>query len=568
MAAQTNDTLTCDVLVIGSGAGGLSAAITARKAGLDVLVIEKEEYFGGTTALSGGFLWVPGNHHAKEFGIADTKEAARTYLKGETGNSYRAEMTEAFLEEGPKMLDFFERETSEVRFLSSPQFPDYHPTAPGGVAGGRSVLAAPFDGTRLGKEFQRLRPPLRTITFVGMMFNSGNEVKHFFNATKSLSSAIYVAKRLTGHMKELLLYRRGTRLTSGNALAARLAKSAFDLGIPIRTRTKALSLITDAGKVTGAVLQTPEGRLTVTTRRGVVMAAGGFPQDPARHAKMFPHGRKGERHVSPAPEGNTGDGLSMLEAVGATIDDTLPNAAAWIPVSRVPLGKGKIGVFPHLIDRYKPGVIAVNRKGKRFVNESNSYHDVGVGMIETSRDEKEIAAWMICDHRALRKYGLGFAKPFPMPTSIYTGSGYLMKGKTLAELAKATGIDAAGLEATVKRYNENAKRGVDPDFHRGENVYNRYLGDPDAPNACIAPLDQGPWYAIRLHLGDLGTYAGIRTDARARVLDGEGQPIAGLYAVGNDMASLMGGNYPGAGITLGPIMTFGYIAGRDLAASA
>lgn len=560
--------LVCDVLVIGSGAGGLSTAITARKHGLDVVVVEKEEHFGGTTAFSGGVLWIPGNPHAAAQGIKDTREAARLYLKTETGNFYREDAIESFLDNGPRMIAFFERET-EVKFVAS-AYPDYHPNLPGGVDIGRSVVAAPFDARRLGQEINRLKPPLKTITFIGMMFNSSNnELKHFFNATRSFTSAVYVAKRLANHMKDLLLYRRGVQVTSGNALAARLAKSALDLGIPIRTGTPAEKLLLENKVVKGAIVRGPEGAQRIEARRGVVLACGGFPHDEARLAGIYPHRRRGGEHVSPTPEGNTGDGIRLAEAAGGQFEARFPDAAAWMPVSKVPLGNGRFGVFPHLVDRYKPGVIAVNRHGRRFTNEANSYHDVGAAMIADSERERETVAWLVCDHATIRKYGLGFAKPAPVPLSLYTRSGYLLKGRTLSELARAAGIDAATLEETVRTYNVGAEQGVDREFQRGSTAFNRYLGDPDhTPNPTVAPLRKGPFYAVKIFMGDLGTFDGLTTDPLGRVLGTGDEPISGLYAVGNDAASIMGGNYPGAGITLGPIMTSGYVTGRHLAGIA
>jgi succinate dehydrogenase/fumarate reductase flavoprotein subunit len=555
----------CDVLVIGSGAGGLSTAITAKKFGRNVLVIEKEEHFGGTTAYSGGVLWVPGNPHAERSGITDTREAARTFLKNETRNFYQDEAVEVFLENGPQMLEFFERET-EVKFLPT-AYPDYHPDVEGGVEIGRSVVAAPYDARALGREIQRLKPPLRTITFIGMMFNSSNnELKHFFKATRSLTSALYVAKRLGSHLKDLALYRRGVQVTSGNALIARLAKSAFDLGIPIRTKTAAHELWIENGAVKGALVRDENGDARIAARYGVVLACGGFPHDVRRHSMLYPHVERGGEHLSPTPRGNTGDGIRMAEKIGAQFEGRYPNAAAWMLVSRVPLGNGETGVFPHLVDRYKPGVILVNRRGKRFTNEANSYHDVGAAMIRTCEGEPETAAWLICDHPTIRKYGLGFAKPAPVPVQFYVRNGYLKKGKTLEELARVTGIDPSGLVETVRRFNAGAQRGEDPEFGRGTTAFNRYLGDPDhKPNPNVAPIGQGPFYAVKLIMGDLGTFDGIVTDTVGRVLGPQSRPIPGLYAVGNDRASIMGGNYPGAGITLGPIMTFGYVTGRHLA---
>ena len=562
---MSDATRSCDVLVVGSGAGGLSTAITAKKGGLDVLVIEKEEFFGGTTAFSGGVLWIPGNAHARKAGISDTREAAKIYLRNETGNFFSERAIDAFLDQGPRMLEFFERET-EAKFVLS-GYPDYHPDVAGGAALGRSVTAAPFDARKLGNEIKRLRPPLETITFIGMMFNSSNEdLKHFFRATRSLKSASYVAKRLIGHFKDIALYRRGVQITSGNALAARLAKTAFDLQIPLLTGTAARQLIVEHGAIRGALVQDRESEYRISARRAVVLACGGFPHDIERIARAYPHVARGGQHLSPTPPGNTGDGVKMAEQVGGSCDIRFPNAAAWMPVSKVPLGGGRFGVFPHLVDRYKPGVIAVNRRGKRFTNESNSYHDTGAAMIADNEAQSETAAWLICDHATIRKYGLGFAKPAPVPIGIYLRNGYLRTAPTVRALAGQAGIDADGLEHAVRLYNEGAVIGEDREFGRGSTAFNRFLGDPEnKPNPNVAPIGNGPYYALKLVMGDLGTFDGLTTDTVGRVLGRDAEAIPGLYAVGNDRASIMGGNYPGAGITLGPIMTFGYITGRHLA---
>lgn len=559
--------ITCDVLVIGSGAGGLSTAVTAKKNGLDVVVIEKADVFGGTTAFSGGVLWIPGNGRARQ-DDRESRARAKEYLKSETGNFFQDDMIEAFLDTGPKMLDWFEQETA-VRVVPT-LYPDYHPTAPGGVDVGRSVLAAPFDSSALGSELKRLRPPLSTITFVGMMFNSSNaDLKHFFKATRSLASALYVAKRLAIHGWELLRYRRGVQVTSGNALAARLAKSCFDIGIPIHTSTPAEGLIREGGAVVGAVAKGENGPVRITARRGVVLACGGFPHDSARTHEAYPHLKRGGEHFSPVPAGNAGDGIRLAEDAGARMELRYPSAAAWMPVSKVPNGDGSFTAFPHLLDRYKPGVIAVLANGKRFCNESESYHDVGAAMIEACADQTETFAWLIADKETIAKYGLGYAKPAPLPLGGLIRQGYLKTGRTLADLARACGIDAGQLEATVSEYNKGALNGIDSQFHRGETSFNRYLADPEnEPNPCVAPVAKGPFYAVKLVMGDLGTFDGLKTTLEGQVLDADEQPIPGLYAVGNDRASIMGGNYPGAGITLGPIMTFGYITGRHLAKAA
>ena len=581
-----------DLIVVGSGAAGLATAITAKKRGLDVVVIEKEPVFGGTTALSGGVLWIPLGPHGRQQNPADTREAVRRYMMEETGAFYDEAAVNAFIDNGPKMVEFFERETA-MQFVPT-LYPDYHPDVAGGVDIGRSILAKPFDIRELGADMARLKPPLKTITFIGMMFNSSNaDLKHFFQATKSLTSFIYVAKRLATHLKELALYRRGIAVTSGNALAARLAKSALDLGIPILTSTPAQGIQMDGERAVG--VRTAQGVLRA--RHGVVLACGGFPHDVKRIAQAYPHVKRGHQHLSPTPTSNTGDGVNMAEALGGAVDIRFKDAAAWMPVSKVDYGQGEIGVFPHLLDRYKPGIIGVLANGQRFTNESDSYHDVGAAMMracagpaeapgrsqaaappsggwatrsgEPGGSFNETAMWLVCDKTTLAKYGIGFVKPAPMPIGKFLRNGYLIKGHTLAELAKNCGIDPTGLEKTVRAYNVGAVKGEDPAFGRGRTSFNRYLADPaQQPNPCVAPLQTGPFYAVKLIMGDLGTFDGIKTSVVGEVLKRDGRPIAGLYAVGNDRASIMGGNYPGAGITHGPNMTFGFVTANHIADTA
>jgi succinate dehydrogenase/fumarate reductase flavoprotein subunit len=431
------------------------------------------------------------------------------------------------------------------------------------------MVTRPFDAHELGDALKNLGSPLPELTVFGMMLGSGKEIVHFMRATRSLTSAAYVAKRLSKHAIDVMRNGRGMTLTNGNALAGRLAKSAFDLKIPLWLNSPVRELIVENGVVRGAIVVREGRTIRVNAKRGVVLACGGFPHDVARRQKMFPHAPTGKEHYSPGPTGNTGDGLRLAESAGGRVDDSLPNAAAWVPVSVTTRKDGSKGVMPHFIDRAKPGVIAVTRAGVRFANEGNSYHDFVQDMVRAAKPGEEITAFLICDHRTLRKYGLGCAPPFPMPIGQYLKSGYLKRGAALRELAEQAGIDARALEATVADFNANAREGRDPAFGKGSRAYNRYQGDAlHGPNPCIAPLESAPFYAIKLVIGDLGTYAGIKTDAHARALDASGRVIEGLYAAGNDMASIMGGNYPGAGITLGPIMTFGFITGRHLAEAA
>lgn len=557
-----------DVLVVGTGASGMAAAITAASQGLKVLVVEKESRYGGTTARSGGWLWVPGTHLATEQGIREPAGAAKEYLRHEATTHFDEARVDAFLENGPKAIEFFTRNTC-VQFDMPAVFPDYHAEAVGGQPGGRSMVTRPFDGRELGTRVKQLAPALPELTVFGMMLGSGAEIKHFMRAFKSPTSFAYVARRLARHFLDVLRHGRGMTLTNGNALAGRLAKAGMDLNIPVWLSAPVTRLLFEDCRVTGAIVRREGRELRVRASVGVVLACGGFPYDIERRRALFPHAPTGQEHFSPSPSTNTGDGLRLAESVGGVVDGTIPHAAAWVPTSVTTRPDGSQGVMPHFIDRAKPGVIAVTTEGRRFTNEGNSYHDFVQAMVAACRGKPQVSAWLLCDHRALRNYGLGCVAPFPMPIGRHLKSGYLKRGASVAELAGKIGVDPAILQATIEEFNEGARRGEDPAFGKGSKAYNRYQGDASVtPNPCLAPLEHGPYYAIKLVVGDIGTFAGLVTDARTRVLDARRQPIAGLHAVGNDAASVMGGNYPGAGITLGPALTFGYIAGMQLAAAA
>lgn len=565
---MSQETQAVDVLVIGTGASGMATAVTAAAQGLEVLVVDKQPQFGGTTARSGGWLWIPGTHLAKEQGIEEPPGAAKAYLKHEATTHYDERRVDAFLENGPKAIEFFTSQTP-LRFDLPPVFPDYHAEAPGGLPGGRSMVTRPYDGRELGPRIKLLAPPLPELTVFGMMLGSGPEIRHFMRVFKSPTSFWYVTQRLTRHFLDVLIHGRGMTLTNGNALAGRLAKAAMDRNIPVWLSSPVKQLLVEGGAVTGALVEREGRPVRVVARRGVVLAAGGFPYDVERRRQLFPHAPTGREHFSPSPSTNTGDGLRLAEAVGGRVDPSIPHAAAWVPASVTTRQDGSAGVMPHFIDRAKPGVIAVNPEGRRFTNEGNSYHDFVQAMVKTCEGRPEVFAWLLCDHKALRSYGLGCVAPAPLPIGRHLRNGYLKSGASLAELATQLGIAPATLEQTVAEFNRHAAKGEDPAFGKGSKAYNRYQGDATvAPNPCVAPLEHGPYYAIKLVIGDIGTFAGLVTDEKTRVLDAAGQPIAGLYAVGNDAASVMGGNYPGAGITLGPAITFGYIAGNELAKAA
>jgi succinate dehydrogenase/fumarate reductase flavoprotein subunit len=558
----------CDLLVIGSGAGGLSAAVTAAHLGLKVIVIEKEPLFGGTTAWSGGWMWVPRNPLAVAAGIVEDIEGPRTYLRHEIGDHYDEQKVESFLAYGPTMVDFFQKNTA-MRFVDGNAVPDFHGDSPGAAEGGRSVCAAPYDGRELGGNIARLRPPLDLISLWGMGIASGADVRHFLNAMRSWRSFTHVTRRVTRHLKDRVLRGHGMQLVNGNALVARLAKSAFDKGVEVRTSTAAQRLIVEAGRVLGAVVASPTGPIEIRAARGVVLACGGFPHDEHRKSRLMTHAPTGKEHWSAAPPCNTGDGLRLGEQAGGVLDTSIASSGAWSPVSLVTRRDGSVGAFPHLLERAKPGVIAVTRNGKRFTNEADSYYDVIDALLKAVPQGQPIEAWLICDRHFIRHYGLGAAKPAPMPLWPHVTSGYLKTGSSIEELAKACDVNAAALASTIERVNADARLGVDTEFHRGETQYNRVQGDAAVqPNPCVAPIEHGPFYAVKLQPGSLGTFTGLATDASCRVLDGSGHVIDGLYANGNDMSPVMGGRYPAGGITLGPAMTFGYILAHHAAGRA
>ncbi|RXH04385.1 FAD-dependent oxidoreductase [Bradyrhizobium vignae] len=552
--------LDCDLLVIGSGAGGLAAAVTGASLGLDVILIEKEEQLGGTTAWSGGWMWIPGNPLAKAAGIVEPPEQPRLYLRHELADGYDESRVEMFLEQGPRMVEFFRRET-HLAFIDGNQIPDFHGRSPGAVTGGRSVCAAPIDGRELGPRIRDLKTPLDEVAPFGMGIASGADLRHFLNARSSPTSFFHVARRLARHMLDLLRFGRGMHLVNGNALVARLLKSADSLGVRIMPGTPAQSLLREGARVVGARAGRDGTTIEIRARRGVVLACGGFPHDTQRKAALFAHAPTGHEHWSAAPASNTGEGIRLGEAVGGRLRTDLSDAGAWAPVSLVPHRDGSFAHFPHLIERAKPGLIMVRSDGTRFANEADSYHDVMKALFAATPKGTPAEAWAICDAKFLKRYGLGRVRPPPFPVAPWIRNGYLKRGATIAALARACDICADGLVATIEYYNRFAARGEDPAFGRGEAPYNRVQGDAaHLPNPCIAPIESGPFYAVKIVAGSLGTFAGLATDEYARVLDGQATPIDGLYAVGNDMASIMAGRYPSGGITLGPAMTFGYIA--------
>lgn len=556
---ETQNATDTDLIVVGSGAAGFSAAVTTASHGLRVIVLEKAPVVGGTTAWSGGWIWAPCNPLAVRAGIVEDASAPREYLKGVVGNRFDAERIDAFLAATPEMVTFFETRTT-LQFEEGNAIPDTYQDVPGAGAGGRSVIATPYDGRDLGTAINLLRAPLPETSFHGMTIQAGPDLRAFLTMTRSIQSFWHVTKRITRHMRDLAVHGRGMQLRNGNALVARLLRSAMDLGVDVRVNAGVAGLIKDGNRVTDVQLT---GGDVILASRGVVLATGGFAHDAKRREQAFV---RNAEHLSLAVFSATGDGANLAERHGGHVTTSEASAAALCPVSMVPNPDGSEGRFPHIIDRGKPGVIGVLADGKRFCNEGLGYHDYVDAMLQAVPNDQPARSWLVCDHRFLRRYGLGIVRRAPVPFRRWVRAGYLKTGLTPEALAKAAGIDPVGLTATIDRWNQYAARGEDPDYNRGSSSYMRLQGDPDQhPNPCVAPIAKLPFYAIEVVPGSFGTFSGIAADEHARVLDADGGPIHGLYAVGADAASIFGGTYPAGGINLGPAMTFGFIAGRHAA---
>lgn len=548
-----------DLVVLGSGAAGFAAATTAACRGLKVLILERAETFGGTSAISGGAVWVHGTDQAHAAGVQDTPDAVRRYLKATIGPGYRADLVDAYIARGAEALRYLESH-SELKYALRPLSPDYYPDEPGGTDRGRALEMVEYDGRQLGAWFQHLRtPPPGMLLFGGMMVNRV-DIQHLLSFRRSPASLWHCVKLLARYGKDRLRHPRGTRLTVGNALIARLATTAFAKGADLWLKAEPRALVHEHGAVTGVEVDYNGQRLRVQARCAVVCAGGGFAA--AGNADGLRPGT-GSDHLTMSPASNDGTSLALAQAVGGHLGEGLAANFFWAPVSQRRHANGTLERFPHLVtDRAKPGIIAVNRRGQRFVNESDSYHC----FVQAMQENNNSPCWLIADAQALNSYGMGLARPKPVDNRALVDAGYLYQADSAEQLAHLIGVDPNGLADTLRQHNADALRGTDSQFAKGGNSYNRSLGDPHhAPNPCLAPLTKAPWYAIRVHTGDLGSARGLVTDANARVLDRQGQPIAGLYAAGNDMNSIMDGTYPGPGITLGPGLTFGYIAATHAA---
>jgi 3-oxosteroid 1-dehydrogenase len=546
-----------DVIVVGSGAAGMTAALTARKAGLDTLVVEKAPHFGGSTARSGGGVWIPGNEVLAAAGIRDSPEDARSYLTSIIGDVVPTERIEAYLDAGPDMLSFVLRNTP-LRLRWVPYYSDYYPEAPGGRAGGRSVEPVPFDGTRLGPELARLEPdygkaPLNVVVTQADYRWLNLLARHPRGPARVATVGLrWLYARITG--KRLL--------GRGQALAAGLRSGLQQAGIEVRLDTPLRELDTAGGTVTGVTVERDGAPARLRAHRGVVLACGGFEHDEAMR-KQYQREPIGTEWTAGA-RANTGDGIRAGQRLGAALE--LMDDAWWGPT--VPLTGGP---WFALAERSLPGSIMVNDRGRRFVNESAPYVEAVHAMYggEYGRGDgpgENIPTWIVFDQRYRNRYmfaGIGPRQPLP---GRWYKAGVVAKASSIERLAERIELPAGELRATVERFNGFADGGVDADFHRGESRYDHYYGDPrNRPNPSLGALRIAPFYAVRMVPGDLGTKGGLRTDTRGRVLRADGSPIDGLYAAGNVSSPVMGHTYAGPGATIGPAMTFGYLAALDIA---
>jgi succinate dehydrogenase/fumarate reductase flavoprotein subunit len=548
-----------DLVVLGAGAAGMTAALVAAIQGARVLLLESTPKIGGTSARSSGTVWIPDNPDMRRAGIPGDAAAASTYLDALVGEKADRALRQAFLEAGPAMIAYLE-ERAGFEFRRYREHPDYHPDLPGAAMGHRALEPPAFDGRLLGNRFDALAWPIRELMlFDGMMVTRG-EAQRLLRALASPGAALLGMKLVLRYLADRVRYPRGTRLVLGNALVARLYKGLLDRNVDIWMSTKTERLLRDTRRVVGAVVSREGGRQRVAALMGVVLAGGGFPAGAEMRERYL---RWPVSRWTPAYEGCVGETIRLGCEAGGALGLPGEDNALWFPSSVATRKDGSTAVYPHIVlDRAKPGLVAVGASGLRFTDEAASYHEFARGMFRANAaSERTIPAWLVCDRRFVWKYGLGMIRPRALSLGSHVASGYLHQGDSVAGLAASIGVNAAGLAETIRRHCEFARSGIDPDFGKGGNAYDRANGDPGhRPNPCLGPIERAPFCAVRVEPTPLGTSLGLRANEHAQVLDSTGEPIRGLYAVGNDMHSVMGGEYPGAGAQLGPGMAFGYLA--------
>ena len=519
-----------DVVVVGSGAAGLTAAQAASSAGAEVAVLEKGSKFGGSTSLSGGQLWIPNNRYQKGAGVRDSEAMAMKYLTRLARGRVDESLVDSFVTNSPKALNFIVKKTP-LRFALRDHLPDYHPEWEGGLKGGRTIDPGLFDGRSLGEEY-------RTI-----LHNPQYHLPGGLHTTSLEFETLMRGEEVTG-LKE----RRPSMLALGEALVGGLRKGLVDAGVPLLLSHRATRLIMDGGRVAGVEVRTPKGKRWIRAKRGVILAAGGFDWN----LEMRKTYLSAPSENSSGCLTDTGDGIAM--GIGAGAATSLMDEAWWFTLILKP---GEKRGWLSTSERTLPGSMMVNSEGRRFADEAQNYVDLTRAMLAydpATYSFDNVPAYLIFDSAYLSKYPVAKDKG-------EAAKKWLVHGESLAELAKKLGVNGPTLLRTVDDFNRNALAGKDPEFHRGESAYDRHWGDPTAPNPTLGPMQEPPFYGVRVLAGDIGTKGGITTDAVGRALDGQGAAIPGLYAVGNNAASMMGPGYAGSGATLGPCITFGYLAG-------
>ncbi|KQV74602.1 3-ketosteroid-delta-1-dehydrogenase [Aeromicrobium sp. Root344] len=546
---------TCDVIVVGAGGAGMTAALAAAKRGLDTVVIEKSAYFGGSTARSGGGVWIPGNRALRKAGQveADDAEQARTYLDSIVGDAVPKERRDTFLERGPEVIDFL-LDNTPVQLKWVPEYADYLPEQPGGRPRGRSVEPVPMDGRILGAELERLHPPYAKAP--ANLIVTQADFRKISLGIRTLRGPLTMMRVM---LKRVLSSLRGRRMYAmGNALTISLRKGLMDAGVPVHYETPLTGLVIEGGRVVGIRAEHEGAEVVIRARRGVILGSGGFEKNDALREKYLPSPT--EAGWSTGAATNTGAGIEAGVAVGAATD--LMDDAWWGPTIPLPSGP-----WFCLAERNLPGSIIVNSAGQRFMNEALPYVEATHAIYEgEATGVPHVPAWLVMDQRYRNRYlfaGLSPRQPFP---GRWYKFGTVRKADSLARLAAEIEVPAEALEETIRRFNGFAESGIDEDFHRGESAYDRYYADPRVkPNPSLHSIDRGPFYAVKIVPGDLGTKGGIVTDERARALRADGSVIEGLYAAGNCSSAVMGRTYAGPGATIGPAMTFGYLAAEDIA---
>jgi succinate dehydrogenase/fumarate reductase flavoprotein subunit len=548
-----------DLVVIGGGAAGMAAALFAAILNRKVLLVESTEYVGGTSALSAATTWIPNSHHAAAADQNDGREKVRNFLNAAVGNRSPAALREAFLDGGPEAIATLEA-SSDVKFRPYATHPDYEQQYEGATMRGRALEPVPFDGRILGEDLQRIRPPIPEFTILGGMMVDRNDISHLLNVKTSWKSFAHAARILVRYGVDRLSGPRGSRLVMGNALIGRLLLSLKKHGADILTKTTVTDLVMQNGMVAGVVLAANGATRRVLASNGVVLAAGGYNRHSTR-ANVMP--QQGPIH-SPSAPGHTGAMQDLAIKLGARLGKGNLDDTYWAPVSIRGRPDGSTAAFPHFVmDRSKPGTVCVDQSGQRFVNESCSYHLFARAMFEHDRTRPCIPCFIVTDAAGLQKYGLGMVRMGTRNLAPYLADGYLIEGATVAELAGKINVNVAALTRTVADMNAYVKTGVDPQFGRGSTPYHRVNGDASVgPNPTLGPISTAPFYAVRLYPGDIGAATGLVINEWAQVTKADDQPIAGLYACGNEANSIMGGVYPGPGITIGPAIAFAYRAVR------